>query len=278
MSFPPRWVSSTACSRRTSRFFSKNLHKRGSLDEIATEIRGITKDYAYARPALRFPNALGGRDTFSPIRASLLGPEISTLMPLSKELVGKLLKEPPLADIRANLNFNNPELQVVIDRQLASDLGVRVSDVASAVRLLMSGEDEISNYKEAGEQYPVTMRLLPGQRDDPQVLSRLLVPSAKLGLIRLDSIAKLERGLGPSRIDRVARQYGIGIYGNMAPGHALGEGAEVVQRIVEEMNLPAGLPASVLRASEDPGRNHRQHAAGYRLGIDLHVYGSGGSV
>ena len=32
------------------------------------------------------------------------------------------------------------------------------------------------------------------QRDDQAVLSRLLVPSAKLGLIRLDSIAKLERG------------------------------------------------------------------------------------
>ncbi|MBS1833625.1 MAG: efflux RND transporter permease subunit, partial [Acidobacteria bacterium] len=80
-------------------------------------------------------------------------------------------------------------MQVRIDRPLASDLGVRVSDVASAVRLLMSGEDQLSTYKENNEQYPVTMRLLPGQRDDPQALSRLLVPSAKLGLIRLDSIA-----------------------------------------------------------------------------------------
>ena len=52
------------------------------------------------------------------------------------------------------------------------------------------------------------MRLMPGQRDDPQVLSRLLVPPAKLGLIRLDSIARLERGLGPSRIDRFNRQFG----------------------------------------------------------------------
>ena len=111
-----------------------------------------------------------------------------------------------------------------IDRQLASDLGVRVSDVASAVRLLMSGEDEISTFKERVEQYPVTMRLMPGQRDDPEVLSRLLVPSARLGLIRLDSIAQLERGLGPSRIDRFARQFGIGFYGNVAPGHSLGRG------------------------------------------------------
>ena len=37
-----------------------------------------------------------------------------------------------IADIKANLNLNNPELQVKIDRPLASDLGVRVSDIAGA--------------------------------------------------------------------------------------------------------------------------------------------------
>ena len=126
--------------------------------------------------------------------------------------------------MKANLNLNNPEMQVNIDRQLASDLGVRVSDVAGAVRLLMSGEDEISTFKEGSEQYPVTMRLMPGQRDDPAALSRLLVPSAKQGLIRLDSIAKLERGLGPSRIDRYNRQFAVGIYGNVPPGTFAGRG------------------------------------------------------
>ena len=49
-----------------------------------------------------------------------------------------------------------------IDRARASDLGVRVADIAGAVRLLMSGEDQISTFKEGSEQYPVTMRLLPG--------------------------------------------------------------------------------------------------------------------
>jgi hydrophobic/amphiphilic exporter-1 (mainly G- bacteria), HAE1 family len=102
----------------------------------------------------------------------------------------------------------------------------------------MSGDDEISTYKEGGEQYPVTMRLMPGQRDDQQVLSRLLVPSARLGLIRLDSIATIERGAGPSRIDRFARQYGIGIYGNVAEGYTLGAAAAKVQEVFDSMNLP----------------------------------------
>ena len=212
--------------------------ERGSLNEIATQVRGILRDYSYARPAVSFPNALGGRDTFSPVRASLLGPDFGQLAPIARELLGNLMKQPELADMRANLSFNNPELQVRIDRQLASDLGVRVSDVASAVRLLMSGEDEISTFKELGEQYPVTMRLMPGQRDDQQVLSRLLVPSTKLGLIRLDSVAHLERGVGPSRIDRVGRQYAISFYGNPAPGVTLGAAAAAVDRVVSEMDLP----------------------------------------
>jgi HAE1 family hydrophobic/amphiphilic exporter-1 len=213
-------------------------NQRGPLNQTATQIRAILRDYSYARPAVSFPNALGGRDTFSPIRASLMGPDFAQLAPIARELLSRLLKQPELADMRANLSFNNPELQVQIDRQLASDLGVRVSDVASAVRLLMSGEDEVSTFKELGEQYPVTMRLMPGQRDDQEVLSRLLVPSAKLGLIRLDSVAHLDRGVGPSRIDRVGRQYAISFYGNPAPGIPLGEAAAAVDRVVNEMDLP----------------------------------------
>ncbi len=178
-----------------------------------------------------------------------------------------------------NLNLNNPELQVNIDRTKASDLGVRVSDIAGAVRLLMSGEDEISTYKEGSEQYPVTMRLMPGQRDDPEVLSRLLVPSARLGLIRLDSVAQLERGLGPSRIDRFARQFAVGIYGNVAPGLFAGRGGgRDTSATIEQDRPAAGLSAVLLRPGEDPGRDHGQHDAWHSAGLDLHVHGAGGAV
>jgi len=198
------------------------------------------KDPQLARPRVNFPNILGGRDTFAPIRGVLLGSDIRVLVDYARRALVPMLKEPSLSDVKANLNLNNPELQVVIDRQLASDLGVRVADISGAVRLLMSGEDEISTFKEGSEQYPVTIRLLPGQRDDPEALSRLLVPSAKLGLIRLDSVARLERGLGPSRIDRFNRQFGVGIYANVSGGHSLNEAAEKTQKIVDDLNLPPG--------------------------------------
>ncbi len=219
-------------------------NERGAIGVMGQRVREVAREYAYARPRITFPNVLGGRDTFAPIRAQLLGPDIRKMVGIAREASQRMIADPRLTDVKANLNLNNPELQVVIDRPLASDLGVRVSDVASAVRLLMSGEDEISTYKENNEQYLVTMRLLPGQRDDPEALSRLLVPSGKLGLIRLDSIAKLQRGLGPSRIDRFNRQFSVGIYGNVAPGYSLNDAAAATQEIFNSLNLPPGYAIS----------------------------------
>jgi HAE1 family hydrophobic/amphiphilic exporter-1 len=214
--------------------------QRAGIQEMGKLVRTVAAPWAYARPRVTFPNVLGGRDTFSPIRGQLLGPDIREMVDIARKIMIDMMKEPSLTDVKANLNLNDPELRVVIDRPLASDLGVRVSDISSTVRLLMSGEDQISTFKEGPEQYPVTMRLLPGQRDDPNALTRLLIPSSKLGLIRLDSVAKLERGLGPARIDRFNRQFSVSLYGNVALGHGLGEAAAATQSIVDKVGLPPG--------------------------------------
>lgn len=214
--------------------------ERGDINQMAAKIRGALREFQAGRPRVVFPNALGGRDSFAPIRGMLLGPDIKVLSETAKEVAREMMNTESVVDVKVNINLNNPELQVNIDRAKASDLGVRVSDIAGAVRLLMSGEDEISTFKEGSEQYPVTMRLIGSQRDDPAALSRLLIPSSKVGLIRLDSVARLDRGLGPSRIDRFSRQFSVGIYGNVAPGHSLNQAAADTQKVVERVGLPAG--------------------------------------
>lgn len=235
--------SSTMMDRVTMAFITVLLDapdKRGPILEVGNQVRAAAAEFASARPRITYPNALGGRDTFAPIRAVILGPDIRKLVEMGKLVNAGMMQEPKITDVKVNLNLNNPELQVNIDRQLASDLGVRVSDIAGAVRLLMSGEDQISTFKEGSEQYPVMMRLLPAQRDSAEVLGRLLVPSARQGLIRLDSIAKLEHGLGPSRVDRYSRQFAVSVYGNVAKGASLGEAASAAQRVFAEQELPVG--------------------------------------
>ena len=67
---------------------------------------------------------------------------------------------------RSALNISNPEVHVAVDRKRAADLGVRMATIGNVLRLAVSGDDEISFYKEGQEQYPVKIRVLESQRGD----------------------------------------------------------------------------------------------------------------
>ena len=122
---------------------------------------------------------------------------------------------------------------------------------------MIAGEDEISTFKEGGEQYRVTMRLLPEQRDDPAVLAACWSLRAKLGLIRLDGVARLERGLGPGRIDRYNRQFAVGIYGNIAPGYPARHAPRPREaRDPARLGLPPGYRLPFSGQVQDARRDH----------------------
>ena len=208
--------------------------------QVAAKLRKITAEYKNLRSKIIIPSALGGGETYFPIRALILGPDFERAAEVSKQVAARMRAVPGLLDVEATLSLNNPELQVKIDRQRASDLGVRAADVASAVRLMISGEDQISTYKEGDEQYLVTMQLLPEQQKDRDVLARLMIPSSKVGQVRLDNLATIERGLGPSRIERFNRQFQVTVNANNAPDFPLDQAARTVTEEIKQAGLPPG--------------------------------------
>jgi HAE1 family hydrophobic/amphiphilic exporter-1 len=215
--------------------------KETNLD-IANQIRKMMSTYKNMRYRVNIPSALGGggEAQYYPIRGSLLGQDFNQVVELAKRANDELRKMPGLIDVEPGLNLNNPEFQVKLDRQKASDLGVRVADVARAVRLMFSGDDEISTYKEGDEQYLVTMQLLPEQRNNPDILARLMVPSSKLGQTRLDNLATINRGDGPARIERLNRQFQVGLNANLKLGVSLDEGARQTTEAINRVALPEG--------------------------------------
>ena len=215
--------------------------KETNLD-IANRIRKLMSEYRNMRYRVSIPSALGGggEAQFYPIRSSLLGQDFDRVVELAKLCNEEMSKAPGLVDVEPGLNLNNPEFQVKVDRQKASDLGVRVADVARAVRLMFSGDDEISTYKEGDEQYMVTMQLLPDQRNNPEMLARLMVPSSKLGQTRLDNLATIARGAGPARIERLDRQFQVGLNANLKPGVSLDEGARQTMEAIGRVPMPEG--------------------------------------
>jgi HAE1 family hydrophobic/amphiphilic exporter-1 len=203
-------------------------------------VRKICASYPNLRYKVMIPSALGGGESFFPIRALILGPEFGRVVELSKDAAARIRKIHGLVDVDTSVSINSPELQVQVDRQRASDLGVRAADIGNAVRLMIAGEDQISTYKEEDEQYDVTLQLLPEQQKNPEVLSRLMIPSSKLGQVRLDGVAEIRRGVGPARIERYNRQFQAQVFGNNLPDFPLGTAAARVSDAVRETGLPAG--------------------------------------
>ena len=221
------------------RLIDASRRKFSNLD-VADDIRKVLAgpQYQDLRAKVVMPSVLGSGENFGSIRPMILGPDFFRAAAIGEQAAVEVRKVPGLVDVSAEVNLNSPELQVKMDRQRASDLGVRASDVANAVRLMIAGTDQISTYKEGDEQYDVTMQLLPEQQRDPEVLARLMIPSARLGQVRLDSIATLQRGAGPTIINRYNRQFQVALTASNEPGFPFDAAVRSISAAIERVPHP----------------------------------------
>ncbi len=233
--------------------------------QVAEKLRAVMNvpQYKNFRPRVVMPSLVGSGENSASFQSKITGPEYVPLILFSQDLVRQVQPLPGLVDVYVVTDLNNPEFQIKIDRKRASDLGVRAGDVASAVRLMMAGTDQITTYKEGDEQYDVTMQVLPEQQGDPQILAQLMIPSSKLDQVRLDNVATIQRGFGPTTLNRYRRQFATNFNVNIKDGFPLDAAIREVEDKVKQ-SLPAGYGLQ----------------PDYRVSsrIHLHVHGSGGSV
>jgi HAE1 family hydrophobic/amphiphilic exporter-1 len=217
-----------------------------SQDQVIARVRRILARHPGANPTVVARNPLSGGGAGgggSSINVSLLGPDIDRLYDYSQTLLERAKGIPSLVDTRTDYSNASPEVQVVVDRARAADLGVRMATVGSMLRLMVAGDDEISSYREAGEQYPVKMRVLEAQRRDIDAVGKLTVSSTAGAPVRIDNLATLRRGFGPTRITRTNRQFSISFSGDVAPGHALDEASNDVRALIADLHMPPGYGA-----------------------------------
>jgi hydrophobic/amphiphilic exporter-1 (mainly G- bacteria), HAE1 family len=215
--------------------------RKFSNQDVADEIRSKVLSHPQfrdLRTRVVAPSALGSGPNFGNIRALILGPDFYRVADIAARAATEVRKVNGLVDISADVNLNSPELQIKVDRQRAADLGVQTADVARAVRLMIAGTDQISTYKEGDEQYDVTMQLLPEQQRSPEVLARLMIPSSTTGQVRLDNIATIQRGVGPSAIDRYNRQFRVSLSANNAPGFPFDAAVRAMRGAVSKVSMP----------------------------------------
>jgi HAE1 family hydrophobic/amphiphilic exporter-1 len=216
----------------------KELEERQySQFQVMARAREILKDYPDLRLAVSDVSAIQMNGQDSRIYAlQLKGPELDRLVEYSETLKQRLRQIPGLVDVDSTLTLRKPEVQVDIDREQASDLGIPVQTIATTLNVLVGGVP-VSRYKEGTEQYDVWLRADKPFRANPQSLATLTVSSPSAGLVQLTSLGHLKESRGPSQIDRYNRERTVTILAN-PDTISLNDAVKKTHEIIAEMNLP----------------------------------------
>src|SRR6185295_14860815 len=241
-----------------------------SQQDVMLEVRRRLQKYAPMRSGVRnapsFNFGAGGRYD---IDFNLRGPELTALAGYADELLKRSQTLGGIVDADTTLKLNKPELRVDIDRARAADLGVDSTDIATALRLMVGGEERASRYRDESinEDYDVQLRLDEKDRSDVATIQRLYVPSSKGGLVRLDNLVNIKRDTSPSRIDRLNRERLVSMRASVAPGFALADRIEALRSAVGQMNLPAAYTTTVSGRARELERTFTEFIWAFILSI-----------
>src|SRR5437868_5880601 len=198
-----------------------------------------------------------GGGTFD-IDLALRGPELEKLAEYGAVLKERAKELGGIVDADTTLQLDKPELRVVIDRQRAADLRVDTEQIATALRLMVGGDDQVSRFHDpsVNDDYDVQIRLLDTFRGDLGTISRLYVSRDSVstnpatgapaqvglapggGLVRLDNVVKIERTATASRIDRTDRQREVRLRAGIAPGFGQADRIEALKKAAADMKMP----------------------------------------
>jgi len=244
--------AAVAASANTGRIFIrlKPRDQRPHVDQIIEEFRpklaavpGM-KVYMQNLPPIR----VGGQLTKSLYQFTLQSPETSVLYSSAGTLEEKLKAVPGLEDVTTDLQIKNPQVNVEIDRDKASALGVTARQIEDALYTAY-GARQVSTIYTADNEYQVIAQLEPQYQMDPTALSLLYVRSSYGKLVPLEAVARLTSSVSPLSVNHLGQLPAVTVSFNLKPGASLGDAVAQVSKIAAE-TLPSSISTSYQGAAQ----------------------------
>jgi multidrug efflux pump len=165
-----------------------------------------------------------------PVQYVIQAPNFEKLREILPKFMEEAQKDPTFSLVDVNLKFNRPEVEILIDREKARDLGVNVSDIAQTLQLSLSGQ-RFGFFNRNGRQYQVIGQLERGNRNETADLKNLYVRSNTGTLIQLDNLVELREGSNPPALYRFNRFVAATISAGLSPGKTIGDGVKAMDEI-----------------------------------------------
>jgi len=236
-------ASSTNQGRLIIKLKPRNQRKQ-SADQIIRSLQPKLGRITGIRAYLQNPPVInvGGRISKSQYQFSLQSADLGALYDGVNALVPRLNDLPELQDVTSDLQIANPEVDVAIDRDRASALGVSAQTVEQTLYDAF-GTRQVSTIFTPTDQYWVIMELKPEFQRDITALQSLYVGTNQGTLVPLGSVARLTPSVGPLSVNHMGQIPAVTVSFNLRPGTSLGTAVAEVQRVAR-LTLPPTITTS----------------------------------
>ncbi|WP_353133196.1 efflux RND transporter permease subunit [Limnohabitans sp.] len=206
-----------------------------SFRERLLQVPGITVTHA------GLMDAVGGNKQ---VEFSLQGSDLRELERLAVQVMEKINTVPGLVDLDSSVKPNKPSIDVKVQREAASDIGLSLGAIGNQLRILVAGST-VTNWRAANDQtYDVNVRLAPNARNAMQDLERLPFTigtnaDGSPRVARLNQVAQVVEGTGPNQINRRDLMREVAINANVY-NRSAGEVSGDIRKALDSIQMPPG--------------------------------------
>ena len=217
------------------------MKTQGTTEEYQDRLRPKLAGIPGAKLTFQESMSIGGSAAQSfaqlPIQINVKSTNLESLTTAAGMIRTSLAQIPQLVDLNSDYKPPKPEIQIQIDRERASQLGVNTLQVASVMRSLVDG-DIASRFRQGEKLFDIRVLASDETRLDLDRLSRVYIPTMRGGMITLDQVARFKVVNGPTQIKRKDRVRQVTVVSNTLKGAALNLITRDVQGRLSALNLP----------------------------------------
>jgi multidrug efflux pump len=157
--------------------------------------------------------------------------------------------------IDSDLAFNQPTIEVAIDRSKANDLGITMQAIGDTLALLV-GENYVNRFNLGGRSYEVIPQVARADRLSQETLTRYYVTSSGGQQVPLSNLVTVKTTTSPNALTRYNQLNSATFQAVPMPGVAMGQAVDFLE--AQAASLPAGFSHDYLSDSRQYVREGNQ--------------------
>ncbi|ANN79605.1 multidrug efflux RND transporter permease subunit [Bordetella flabilis] len=219
----------------------KPLSERGvSAEQVIERLRGRLQSIPGARMFLVAQQdiRIGGRQSSTgSYDYALMASDLSTLRTWMPRVQQALARLPELADVDTDVEDKGQQVNLVIDREAATRLGVSMSDISAVLNNSFS-QRQVSVMYGPLNQYHVVLGVRQSFAQNAQSLDKVDVVTSSGARVPLASFASFEVGSAPLSVQHQGLFVADTVSFSLAPGVSLGQASEAIDAAIARIGLP----------------------------------------